>query len=144
MNKFTGIGRIVNNLELRSTNNENSVCQFTIAINDGYGDKERTDFIDCVAWNKRAENLCKYCEKGTKVAIEGKLQTDTYEKDGKKIKTTKVSVDSIEFIEKIKNANNEENASNENLKRNDASKEESDPFKEFGDALELTDEDLPF
>ena len=136
MNSFTGIGRVVNNLELRSTNNGNSVCQFTIAINEGYGDKERTDFIDCVAWNKRAESICKYCDKGIKVAIEGKLQTDTYEKDGKKIKTTKVLVNEITFIEKIKNANNE------NTVQKEETKEETDPFKEFGD--EISDEDLPF
>lgn len=133
MNNYIGIGRIVNNLELRSTNNGNSVCQFTIAINDGYGEKERTDFIDCVAWNKRAESICKYCDKGVKVAIEGKLQTDTYEKDGKKIKTTKVLVNEITFIEKIKNANNEPK---------EETTEEADPFKEFGD--EIADEDLPF
>lgn len=132
MNSFNGIGRIVNNLELRSTNNGNSVCQFTIAINEGYGDKERTDFIDCVAWNKRAESICKYCDKGVKVAIEGKLQTDTYEKEGKKIKTTKVLVNEIQFIEKIKNANNE---SKKEIK------EETDLFKEFADE---TIDDLPF
>lgn len=133
MNNFTGIGRITNNLELRSTSNNNSVCQFTIAINEGYGDKERTDFIDCVAWNKRAENICKYCDKGVKIAIEGKLQTDTYEKEGKKIKTTKVLVNEIQFIEKIKSTNNESK---------EETTEESDPFKEFGD--EIADEDLPF
>lgn len=127
MNSFNGIGRIVNNLELRTTSNNNSVCQFTIAINDGYGDKERTDFIDCVAWNKRAESICKYCDKGVKVAVEGKLQTDTYEKDGKKIKTTKVLVNEIQFIEKIKSTNNEP-------------KKEVDPFAEF--AEEIKDEDL--
>lgn len=132
MNSFNGIGRIVNNLELRSTNNGNSVCQFTIAINEGYGDKERTDFIDCVAWNKRAESICKYCDKGVKVAIEGKLQTDTYEKEGKKIKTTKVLVNEITFIEKIKNANNE---SKKEIK------EETNLFKEFADE---TIDDLPF
>lgn len=131
MNNFTGIGRIVNNLELRSTNNGNSVCQFTIAINEGYGDKERTDFIDCVAWNKRAESICKYCDKGVKVAVEGKLQTDSYEKDGKKIKTTKVLVNEITFIEKIKNVNNEQK---------EEVKNEVDPFEEF--AEEIKDEDL--
>ena len=133
MNNFTGIGRIVNNLELRSTNNGNSVCQFTIAINEGYGDKERTDFIDCVAWNKRAEMICKYCDKGVKVAIVGKLQTDSYEKDGKKIKTTKVLVNEITFIEKIKSTNNEPK---------EEIKEEIDPFKEFAEETENLE--LPF
>ena len=133
MNNFTGIGRIVNNLELRSTNNGNSVCQFTIAINEGYGDKERTDFIDCVAWNKRAESICKYCDKGVKVAIEGKLQTDTYEKEGKKIKTTKVLVNEIQFIEKIKSANNEPK---------EEVKDEVDPFAEFAEETENLE--LPF
>lgn len=133
MNSFNGIGRIVNNLELKNTNNGNSVCQFTIAINEGYGDKERTDFIDCVAWNKRAESICKYCDKGVKVAVEGKLQTDTYEKEGKKIKTTKVLVNEIQFIEKIKNANNDSK---------EETTEETDPFEEFG--REISDEELPF
>ena len=137
MNSFAGIGRVVNNLELRSTNNGNSVCQFTIAINEGYGDKKRTDFIDCVAWNKRAESICKYCDKGVKVAIEGKLQTDTYEKEGKKIKTTKVLVNEITFIEKIKNANNEPK---EEIKK------EVDPFAEFAESMKDEDLDdiLPF
>lgn len=137
MNSFNGIGRIVNNLELRNTNNGNSVCQFTIAINEGYGEKERTDFIDCVAWNKRAESICKYCDKGVKVAIEGKLQTDTYEKEGKKIKTTKVLVNEITFIEKIKSTNNEPK---------EETKEETDPFAEFAESMKDEDLDdiLPF
>ena len=131
MNNFNGIGRIVNNLELRTTSNNNSVCQFTIAINEGYGDKERTNFIDCVAWNKRAEMICKYCDKGVKVAVTGKLQTYSYEKDGKKIKTTKVLVNEIQFIEKLKNE-----------VVNDTPQEETDPFEEFG--KEISDEELPF
>lgn len=139
INNFTGIGRIVNNLELRTTSNNKSVCQFTIAINDGYGDNERTDFIDCVAWEKRAENICKYCSKGLQVAVSGKLQTDSYEKDGKKIKTTKVLVNEIQFIEKLQNTQ-----TSEDVTTKEEVKEEHDPFKEFGDELELLDEDLPF
>ena len=131
INSIILVGRIVNNLELRTTSNNNSVCQFTIAINEGYGDKERTDFIDCVAWNKRAEMICKYCNKGVKVAVTGKLQTNSYEKDGKKIKTTKVLVNEIQFIEKLKNE-----------VVDDTSQEETDPFEEFG--KEISDEELPF
>ena len=137
MNSFNGIGRIVNNLELRVTSGDKSLCNFTIAINDEYGDHQKTNFIDCVIWGKNAENLCKYCDKGVKVAIEGKLQTDTYEKDGKKIKTTKVLVNEITFIEKIKNALN-----NENTVQNEETKEKINPFEEF--SKETENLELPF
>lgn len=126
MNKFLGIGRITNNLELRTTSNDKSVCQFTIAIDDGYGDNKKTDFIDCVVWNTRAENLCKYCTKGTKVAVEGKIETDVYEKDNKKIKTTKVLVNNITFVESIKK---EEQKAIESIKQED---------------IVFDDEDYPF
>lgn len=134
MNKFIGIGRITHDIELRTTNNNKSVCQFTIAINDNCGDKQTTNYIDCVVWEKRAENLSKYCSKGSRIAIEGKLQTGSYEKsDGTKVKTTRVVADSIIFL------GNKSNNSSEV-----SQVEETGPFKDFDNELELSDDDLPW
>ena len=67
MNKFFGIGRITKDIELAYTQEGKAVAKYTIAIN-GYNDK--TDFINCVTWEKQAENLNKYCGKGSQIAVE--------------------------------------------------------------------------
>ena len=54
MNKYIGIGRITKDIELRTTSNNKSVSQFTIAINEGYGEEQRTNYIDCTVWGKQA------------------------------------------------------------------------------------------
>ena len=131
MNKYIGIGRITKDIELRTTNNNKSVAQFTIAINEGYGEEQRTNYIDCTVWGKQAENMSKYCSKGSLIAIEGRLQTGSYEdKEGTKRKTTKVVAESIQFLGNKKEENKEQVL------------EESDLFEEFGD--EISDDDLPF
>lgn len=130
MNKYIGIGRITKDIELRTTSNNKSVSQFTIAINEGYGEEQRTNYIDCTVWGKQAENMSKYCSKGSLIAIEGRLQTGSYEdKEGTKRKTTKVVAESIQFLGNKKEENKEIT-------------EEKDPFEEFGE--EISDEDLPF
>lgn len=131
MNKYIGIGRITKDIELRTTSNNKSLSQFTIAINEGYGEEQRTNYIDCTVWGKQAENMSKYCSKGSLIAIEGRLQTGSYEdKEGTKRKTTKVVAESIQFLGNKKEENKEQVL------------EESDPFEEFGD--EISDDDLPF
>lgn len=131
MNKYIGIGRITKDIELRTTSNNKSLSQFTIAINEGYGEEQRTNYIDCTVWGKQAENMSKYCSKGSLIAIEGRLQTGSYEdKEGTKRKTTKVVAESIQFLGNKKEENKEQVL------------EESDLFEEFGD--EISDDDLPF
>lgn len=126
MNKVILIGRITKDLEIRYTSNEKAVCEFSLAINR---DKENTDFINCVVWNKPAENLVKYQSKGSLISVIGELRTDTYEKDGEKRYKTYVLVNNIEYLSSIKK---------------DEIKEESDPFKEFGETIEVSQEELPF
>lgn len=102
MNKVVFIGRLTKEAELQTVG-DNTVCNFTLARNRGYQkdkDHPEADFIDCVAWNKTAEILSKYFSKGDRVGIVGSLQTRTYEdKDGSKRKTTKILVETLEFIE---------------------------------------------
>lgn len=95
MNHVTLIGRITKDLEIRYTGTQNTAkVQFTLAINE----KDRTNYPRCVAWGKTAENLEKYCGKGSLVAVEGKIQTGSYEKDGQTVYTTDVLCDRVEFL----------------------------------------------
>jgi single-strand DNA-binding protein len=99
MNKFVGIGRLVADVELRSTNSGKSVCAFTVAINRR-GKDAGTDWVDCVAWEKTAEFISKHFNKGQQIAITGRLQTRNYEdKNGSKRKVTEVVVEEVFFCD---------------------------------------------
>ncbi len=132
MNRVNIIGRLVKNVESRTTINNEMVSSFTIAVNEGYGEKQRTNYIDCVAFKNLAENISNYCEKGSLVAIEGKLNTSIYEtQDGSKRKSVNVIVEKAMFLDSKK-------------KTADNTAEKEDPFKDFGEEIQLSDEDLPF
>lgn len=87
MNQINLVGRITRDLELRTTTNQKSVCEFTIAVNRV--GSEAADFIACVVWEKQAENLVKYQGKGSLIAVSGSLRVDKYktEKDENRYKT---------------------------------------------------------
>ena len=135
MNNVVLIGNISTDLELKQTMNGKSVCQFNLAIN-GYG--EKTDFIPVQVWNKQAENLVKFQQKGSKIGVVGRISVDSYEQDGQKKTFTKVVAHEVEFLgtkqqeKTIAEVRYErKNAVNEGLLANSNS---------FG----ITDEDLPF
>ena len=94
-------GRLSADPELRTTQTGTPVCSFTLAVqrNIKSGDEYPTDWIDCVAWKGTAEFICKYFQKGQLIAVNGTLQTRSYEKDGVKRKTTQVAVQSAYFCE---------------------------------------------
>lgn len=94
MNNFIGIGNLTKEPEIRYTNNNLKVATITIAINK----KEEADFIDCVAFDKKADIIEQYLHKGNKVAVEGRVQTNMYEKDGKKYKSMNILINNIEFL----------------------------------------------
>ena len=95
MNNVVLIGNISTDLELKQTMNGKLVCQFNLAVN-GYG--EKTDFIPVQVWNKQAENLVKFQQKGSKIGVSGRLSVDSYEQDGQKKTFTKVVAHEIEFL----------------------------------------------
>ena len=93
MNKFNGIGRLGHDVELRYTTDELAVAHFSIAINRA-GDKDnKTDWIDCVSFGKQAETIHRHFKKGSLIGVTGRLQVDTYEKDGVKRKKWEVHLD---------------------------------------------------
>jgi single-strand DNA-binding protein len=143
MNKFIGIGRITHDIELRYTSSNLSVIQFSIAINTGYGENVRTDYIECVAWRKLAENIHKYCSKGSLISVEGRLQNSNYtDKDGNKRYATKVIVENAMFLDK-KKENSAESVENTAESQQDTA-EQKDPFEAFGEEIELSDDDIPW
>lgn len=79
---------------------EKKVLNFIVAINIGYGDTAKTQFIDCMAWQKQAEYLNKYGTKGSRIELVGHLQKRSYEKDGSTVYVTEVVVDECHVIAK--------------------------------------------
>ncbi len=94
------IGRLTKDPEVKYTAGENptAVARFSIAVNDGYGDNERTSFINIVAFGKQAENCERFLSKGRQVGITGRIQTGSYEKDGRTVYTTDVIASRVEFL----------------------------------------------
>ena len=89
------------------TINRNGICKFTIANNEGWGDKKTVNFFNCTAFKATAEAIANYTHKGSKVLIDGKVQLGSYEKkDGSgKQNTTDVIVNQIEFLDSKKESN---------------------------------------
>ena len=105
MNKWLGIARLSRDPEIRVTQGGMSIARFGIAIDRLRGkDEEQTaDFFNVTAFGKQAEFCEKYLKKGTKIGIEGRLQTDEYtNKDGQKVTAVIIIADKIEFCESKK------------------------------------------
>ena len=100
INKVILMGRLTRDPELRYTSTNKPVCSFDVAVASGYGDSQKTDFINCIAWNKAAEFLGKYFNKGMMVIVGGRISTRTWEgKDGKKNYVTEVIANELDFGE---------------------------------------------
>jgi len=101
LNSVVLIGRLTRNPELRATPTGTSVTTITLAVDrsPAKGSNQETDFIDCVFFGQTADAICKYLAKGKLVAVEGRIQTRTYEtKDGQKRKAVEVFCQSIQFL----------------------------------------------
>ncbi len=100
INKAIIMGRLTHEPELRQTGTGRSVCSFSIAVNNGYGENRKADFINCVAWNKTAEFVSRYFTKGKMIIVIGRITTRAWEdKDGKKCYATDVVADEVSFGE---------------------------------------------
>lgn len=166
MNKVILIGRLTRDPEMRTTPSGIATTSFSIAVQRNYanaqGDRE-ADFINCVAWRKQAENIAKYCTKGSQVAVDGRIQTRNYDaQDGTKRYVTEVIADNVTFLGSRSGfgesssyaANNYNNVSNVNdsmssnnfggsndIVTTDLSE---DPYANMGSEVALSDDDLPF
>jgi len=126
-------GRLTAEPEVKEVG-DSKVCNFTLARNRYVKDKDHpvADFVDCVAWNGSAEFVAKYFSKGSRVGIEGELQTRTYEdKDGNKRKVTEVRVTNISFVDsKSSNPEQSERSKTDTREPEDDGEDDSDtlPF----------------
>ena len=91
-------GRLAREPELKHGASGTAYCKFTLAVNRMKKD-DPADFIFCSAFGKTAELIAEYVKKGHQLGVQGRLQQDTYEKDGQKVSKTGVTVDKIEFLE---------------------------------------------
>ena len=99
LNNAVIMGRICNDLELRKTPSGVSVTRFTVAVDRAYkqGEERKADFINVIAWRSTSEFICKYFKKGSMIAIQGSIETGSYEKDGVKRNTFEIVADNVSF-----------------------------------------------
>ena len=99
MNSVNLVGRLTKDVELRYTGDQMAIATFSVAIDEGYGDRKRTNFIPIVVFGKRAENCEKFIGKGSLVGVEGSIRVESYEnKEGKRVYSTKVVAREVHFL----------------------------------------------
>ena len=96
INRVVLLGRLTKDPELRTTQNGISTCTFTVAVDRIK--KDEADFPQCVAWRQQADYLTRYGHKGDMVGVDGRIQTRTYDKDGRTVYVTEIVVDSLQLV----------------------------------------------
>ena len=103
INRVVLVGRMTRDPELRRTPQGDAVTSFTLAVNRNYTSRDgqqQADFINCVVWRKPAENVERYCSKGSLVGVEGRIKTRSYDNSqGQKVYVVEVICDSVQFLE---------------------------------------------
>lgn len=146
MNKVILMGRLTRDPDIRYSQGENSqaIARYTLAVDRRFrreGSEQTADFIGCVAFGKSAEFAEKYLKKGTKLVVEGRIQTGSYtNKDGNKVYTTDVVVEHQEFAESKANSGSSASAGGEQTPPPAPTTDENG-FMSIPDGI---DEDLPF
>lgn len=137
INRVLLVGRLTRDIEIRFTNNEKAVGNFTLAINRRFKNQNgeyETDFIDCVIFGKQAETMAQYTKKGDLIGVEGSIQKRTYEdKEKNKHYITEIMVEKITFLQTNKKSE---------VKQQET--QQSDPYKDFGEIVENENLELPF
>lgn len=97
MNSVILIGRLTKKPELEYTAGNTPVTKFTIAVDRDKKDED-ADFIRITIFGRQAENVCRFMDKGRQIAVQGRIQTGSYQKDGKTVYTTDVIANRVEFL----------------------------------------------
>ncbi|MFJ7661997.1 single-stranded DNA-binding protein [Lysinibacillus sp. NPDC097162] len=167
INRVVLVGRLVADPELRYTPNGIASCKFRVAVNRPFKNEgeQQADFISCVAWRKQAENLANFMKKASLIGLEGRIQTGSYEgQDGKRVFTTDVVADSIQFLEPRHSTGSAQNTPNyqsstntggtnqnppqgnygSNNNQSSYTSVDEDPFANTKAPIEVSEDDLPF
>lgn len=141
INRIILVGRLTRDPELRRTTSDTPVAQFTLAVDDRVKDangQKSTTFITVVVWHAQADNVAKFCRKGSLVGVDGRIRQRSFERrDGSKGSVIEVIADSVQFLEPKGDRiiPNEEFIPDEIVVEDDG--------KNL-DAIDVTDDDLPF
>ncbi|GLO68258.1 MULTISPECIES: single-stranded DNA-binding protein [Oceanobacillus] len=156
LNRVVLVGRLTKDPELRYTPNGVAVANFTIAVNRPFSNQQgnrEADFINCVVWRRPAENLANYMKKGSMVGVDGRVQTRTFEgQDGKTVYVTEIVADSVQFLETKGSQGGQDSSGgyqqnrnqNQNQYASNQSQDQEDQFKNNGEPIDISDDDLPF
>lgn len=145
INSVNLTGRLTKDPELRVSQNNVAVGNFTLAVNRSFTDQNgerQADFINCVLFRKTAEIAKQYLSKGSMVGVTGRLQTRNYEnKEGQRVYVTEVVVENLAFLE-TKSDNNQQSNNNYNQQSNVSVGQ--NPFGNPKGNIDINDNDLPF
>lgn len=153
MNKVFLVGRLTRDPELRYTSSNLATMRCAIAVDRQFvreGEERGADFINIVAFGNRAETMKKFLTKGSQIAVDGRIQTGSYDgADGKKVYTTDVIVENFQFLDSrasrnLESDSNEDPTSYDFPKEDSTTNDSSDPFADFGAKIEVSDSELPF
>ena len=143
MNKAMLIGRLTTKPELKYSGSNIPYTRFSIAVNrpfTGNNGERQTDFINISVWRKQAENVCNYLNKGSLVAIEGRIQVSNYtDKDGNKRTSTDIIADNVQFLESKNQSQNRESTPYDFQEPSNNVNVDTDPFADFGDSVSIDD-----
>lgn len=143
-NRVVLVGRLARDADMRSTQSGITVAMFTLAVNRNFKTKngeQQADFISCVAWRKTAEVIQQYTRKGSQIAVDGSLQTRTYDnKQGTKVYVTEVNVEQITLLGSKNDSGGQRQGYQSKQQNNGA----QDPFNVPRDSIDISDDDLPF
>ena len=147
INRTVLVGRITKDPEIRYTQSGMAVANFTVAVNRQFtnanGERE-ADFIGCIIWRKAAENFCNYTHKGSLVGIDGRIQTSTYEKEGQRVYSTQVVVDSFSLLEPKQQSQQHGQQSNASDVLHSNFGQSSNNYSQNNNDFGIDDNDLPF
>lgn len=162
INRVVLVGRLTKDPELKYTPSGVAMARFTLAVNRTFSNQQgerEADFINCLVWRKQAENAANYLKKGSLAGVEGRIQTGSYEgQDGKRIYTTDVVADSVQFLEPRSGQATQSDAPTTQPNEHQRSQSEyqqpqtqqnytrvdEDPFTNSSGPVEVQDDDLPF
>ena len=141
MNKALLVGRITTKPELRTTSSGIPFTRFSVAINRPFNSnngQREADFINILVWRKQAENVCNFLDKGSQVAIEGRIQTGNYtDKDGNNRTSFEVVADNVQFLDSRSSRGN--SSDSQMMPSNGGVDIEDDVYSGFGDSISIDD-----
>lgn len=143
MNVVILMGRMTRDPELKYTSGGKAFANFSLAVQKT---RDEVEFIDCTAWEKTAETIAEYFRKGNRILIQGRLSVSNYEQNGEKRKSTKVVVNSFEFVESSGTSGNNGGYQQQQSFSNNTKKPvsvQNDTYEDDNDDMD-DDEEFPF